>query len=173
MPPIELIVGTLGRARGLAGDLFVDVSTDSPSVRFRPGAELWLDGTRRVTVERFREESGRGLIRFEGLDTRTAAEGLTGATLTVRADPAETPAEPDTYFDHQLLGLMVVTTAGEHAGTIVGVDHAGFQDRLVVATPAGERLVPFVTALVPRVELAAGRVVVEAIPGLLEEEAES
>ncbi|MDR0284667.1 MAG: ribosome maturation factor RimM [Propionibacteriaceae bacterium] len=168
MPQIDVTVGTLGRARGLTGELFVDLTTDSPADRFRAGAVVYV-GTRPLTVTAFHRQGDRGLVRFDGIADRTAAEQLTGAELTALVDDDETPADEGEFYDHQLVGLAVVTTTGAVAGRVSRVEHLGFQDLLVVKTAADERLVPFVGDLVPEVDLAQGRIVIAAIPGLLED----
>jgi len=168
-PEIEVIIGRLGRARGLAGEVMVDLRTDSPEQRFRRGAVVWADDGRALVVRRFHRLGDRGVVSFTGVDDRTAAEALAGAQLTARVDPGESPEEAETFYDHQLVGLDVVATDGARAGVVVRVEHPGAQDLLVVDTPAGERLVPFVGDLVPEVDLATRQVVVRAIPGLLED----
>jgi len=170
MSQIEVIVGTLGRAHGLAGEIFVDLHTDSPQVRFRRGCVVWA-GQRQLTAHGYKMQGGRALVRFDEITDRTAAEALASLQITARVDPDESPDAADEYYDHQLIGLEVVTSDGVTAGRVIRVDHLDFQDLLVVGTPAGERLVPFVDALVPEVDPAHGRVVVEAIPGLLEDAA--
>ncbi|MDR2974324.1 MAG: ribosome maturation factor RimM [Propionibacteriaceae bacterium] len=173
---MDLIVGRLGRARGLAGELFVNLRADSPAERFRVGTVLRAGEASdavRLTVASFRDQGGRGLIRFKEVVDRSGAEALTGVELLLTVDDHETADEEDTYYDHQLVGLSVVAATGRTLGRVSRVDHLGFQDMLAVETAAGERLVPFVTALVPRVDLVAGEVVVEAIPGLLEDNDEA
>ena len=81
----------------------------------------------------------------------------------------ERPSEPEEYFDRQLAGLRVLDAAGKHAGEVVEVLHLPAQDCLVVETGAGRRLVPFVSALVPRVDLEAGEVQLADVGGLLED----
>ena len=172
MAQIDLVVGTLGRARGLLGEMYVDLRTDSPRERFRPGA-IVLAGPRTLTVSGFTLSGGRGLVRFEEVRDRTAAEELTGTELVVVVDEAESTDEDGVYFDHQLVGLVVADTDLVVVGEVVRVEHLGFQDMLVVSVAGEERLVPFVDDLVPEVDLDAGRVVVRAIPGLLEDDDEA
>ncbi|MCL2735875.1 MAG: ribosome maturation factor RimM [Propionibacteriaceae bacterium] len=169
MSTVDVIVGTLGRAHGLSGEIFVDLRTDSPQERFRPGAVLWAGESHPLEVVSFRIQSGRGLVRFADVSDRTHAEALTGARLVAHVPLDENADEDGVYFDHQLMGLTVVTTAGIEVGTVARIDHMGFQDMLVVATATGDRLVPFVDDLVPEVDLVNARVVVHAIPGLLED----
>jgi 16S rRNA processing protein RimM len=107
-------------------------------------------------------------VRFAGIDDRTAAEALRGQLLLV--DSAEIPPsdDPEEFHDHELIGLAAVSTDGTELGEIVDVEHYG-QDLLVLRRPdGGEALVPFVTAIVPTVDLPAGRVVLDPPPGLLE-----
>ena len=168
MSKVEVIVGRLGRAHGLSGELCLDVVTDSPEERFAVGAKVWA-GERALTVRGFRLQSGRGVIGFEEIGDRDAAAALTGGQLVARLEVAQSPSEPDTFYDHQLIGLLACSEDGTIAGPVSRVDHLGFQDNLVVMTPAGERLVPFVAALVPEVDLVERRIVINAIPGLLED----
>lgn len=167
-----VIVGRIGKAHSLKGEVSVEPRTDEPERRFAAGAELAAErpngsGLRTLTVVAMRWHQSRLLVRFAEIGDRTAAEEARGLLLSVEVDPEESPADPEEFYDHQLVGLAVVTTSGESVGTLAEVLHAAGQDLLVVATPDGEVLVPFVTALVPVVDLAAGRVEVADRPGLL------
>ena len=115
----------------------------------------------------------RGLLRFDEVRDRTDAEFLTGAQLMIDADLSERTGEEGVYFDHQLVGLSVATEQGAVVGEVVRVEHLGFQDTLVVSVSGKERLVPFVDDLVPTVDLETGRILVRAIPGLLEDDDEA
>ena len=169
MAEIDLVVGTLGRAHGLSGQMFVDLRTDSPLDRFRPGAKIHA-GARTLTVKGFTMRGVRGLVSFDEIEDRTAAEALTGVQLRIRVDEGESTEEEGVYYDHQLLGLNVLTDQGRIVGKVARVEHLGFQDMLVVTVSGEERLVPFVDDLVPEVDLEEGRLLVRAIPGLLEDE---
>lgn len=162
-----VVVGRVGRAHGIRGDVAVDVRTDEPERRFAAGASL-RTATGHLTVASSRMHSGRLLVRFEELTDRTQAEAARGTELTVAVDPGERPEDPEEYYDHQLVGLRVVTTEDEPVGELLRVEHHGAQDLLVIATPRGEVLFPFVTALVPLVDLEAGRLVLDDAPGLLD-----
>lgn len=169
MSQIEVIVGTVGRAHGLNGEVFVDLSTDSPEQRFATGAQVWAAGVP-LTVTNCRYQGIRTVVAFGEVQDRTEAEKLTGVELVAYVDANESPDEVDEFYDHQLVGLDVLRSDGVWVGTVSRVDHLGFQDLLVIETATGERLVPFVDALVPEVDLQAHSVVVRAIPGLLEDE---
>ncbi|GAA2290915.1 ribosome maturation factor RimM [Actinomadura sp. NPDC048955] len=165
-----LVVGRIGRPHGVRGEVTVDVRTDEPESRFVPGTALATDPVTAgpLTIERKRWHSGRLLVRFAGVGDRDAAEELRGTWLVV--DPGDIPpsADPDDFHDQELLGLAVVTTDGTEVGLVADVLHHG-QDLLVVRGAGGEKLVPFVAALVPEVDVPGGRLVIDPPPGLLDE----
>lgn len=178
-----LVVGRIGKPHGIRGEVTVEVRTDEPETRFAPGSVLRTEpganmpahpGAYRVpgelTVEAARWHQGRVLlVVFEGVLDRNVAEALRGTLVGVdRADVAP-PTDPEEFHDHQLVGLAVVTPAGERLGEIARIDHAPAADLLVLRRP-GRRdvLVPFVQAIVPEVDLAGGRVVVDPPGGLLD-----
>ncbi|MGO2097087.1 MAG: ribosome maturation factor RimM, partial [Candidatus Microbacterium stercoravium] len=101
-------------------------------------------------------------------DDRTEAETLVKAILWVDHRDDEASAEPDAWYDHQLIGLEVVRD-GAVVGTIARVEHLPAQDLLIVKSGEREIMVPFVSAIVPEVDPAAGRVVVTPPAGLFEE----
>jgi 16S rRNA processing protein RimM len=172
---MQVAVGQISRAHGIRGEVIVVVRTDEPGLRFAPGATLAADPPDRgpLTVAGTRWHSGRLIVAFEGISDRTAAEGLRGTWLMLDSAQIPSPEDPDEFYDHELIGLGVVTAAGEPVGVVTDVLHHG-QDLLVVrredgrdARDSGEVLVPFVGAIVPDVDVAAGRVVIDPPPGLL------
>lgn len=162
----DLIVGTVGRAHGLRGQVTVRPCTDNIAERFATGTTL-RGGDRTLTVAGHQHNSGRLVVWFDGVNDRAAAEELRGLDLWARGLPVQLDA--DEYPDSALIGCRAVDTTGTERGTVVGVEHHPAQDLLVIDTPTGKRLVPFVSALVPRVDLAESLVVIDAIPGLLSE----
>jgi 16S rRNA processing protein RimM len=168
---VQLVVGRIGRPHGIRGEVTVEVRTDDPQARFAPGTALATDplDAGPLVVESMRWHKNILLLRFEGVGGRDAAEALRDTMLII--DSADIPPsdDPDEFHDHQLIGLSVVTADGQAVGEIVDVLHHG-QDLLVIRRGGGEVLVPFVKALVPEVDRAAGRVVVDAPPGLLDPE---
>lgn len=171
---VEVVVGRIGRAHGVRGEVSVDVRTDEPDRRFAVGTSLRLAPARRyptLTVAAVRPHAGRLLVTFEQVPDRTAAEQLRGATLAVDVDESERPEDPEEFYDHQLVGLEVHQEAAGVVGTVNSVLHLPGQDVLAVRRTDGrEVLVPFVTDIVPVVDLAAGHVVVLDRVGLLEPE---
>ena len=171
---MQLVVGRIGRAHGIRGEVGVEVRTDDPDLRFADGAQLATDPPERgpLTVVATRWHSGRLLVRFKGLDDRTAAENLRGTMLVIEVDESERPQDPDEFYDHQLVGLRVITTAGDEVGEVAEVLHLPVQDVLAIKRTDGvEVLVPFVQELVPAVDLDRGSVTVDPRPGLLDPEA--
>ena len=166
---MRLVVGRIGRAHGLAGEVGVEVRTDEPEVRFANGAIL--QGTdRSLQVAASRWHSGRLLIRFAGCDDRTDAEALRGIELAVDIDESALPDEPDAYYDHQLIGLAVVFTDGTLAGEIADVLHLPSQDLLAVRVSDGrEVLIPFVAEIVPDIDLAAKRITIDPPGGMFDQ----
>ena len=124
-----------------------------------------------LTVVASRTHSGRLLVSFEELTDRTAAETARGTELTVPVDAGESPEDPEEFYDHQLVGLRIETPEGDVVGELIRIEHHGAQDLLVIGTARGEVLFPFVTALVPEVDVDGGRIVVDDRPGLLAEDA--
>ena len=171
---MQLVVGRVGRAHGIKGEVGVEVRTDDPDARFAVGASVLTDPAERgpLRVDGARWHSGRLLINFVGVADRTAAEALRGTLLLVDVDESQRPADPDEFYDHQLTGLRVVTTAGDDVGEVADVLHLPAQDVLAIRRADGvEVLVPFVKELVPAVDLDAKQVSVEPRPGLLDPEA--
>jgi 16S rRNA processing protein RimM len=171
---VLVTVGRVGRAHGIRGEVSVEVRTDSPELRFADGARLTTEpaGAGPLVVGHTRWHSGRLLVRFDGVSDRAVAEGLRGVRLLADVGEGERLDDPDEFFDHQLVGLRAVTTTGDAVGDITDVLHPPGQDLLVVRRPDNrEALVPFVADIVPEVDIAAGRVVLDPPVGLLEDEA--
>jgi len=180
VPRAQLRVGRLVKAHGLKGALKLELYTDDPDGRFVPGASFTLQvpesspwHSRSITVREFKWMNSHPVVFFEGVDDRTAAETLVRAILWVDEDAAASEPEDDAWYDHQLVGLEVVRD-GVVVGAVAQVDHLPAQDLLVVraVTGAGDErdvLVPFVKAIVPEVDIAAGRVIVTPPAGLFED----
>jgi 16S rRNA processing protein RimM len=171
----QLRVGRLVKAHGLKGALKLELYTDDPEGRFVPGATFTLQVPtsspwhgKTLTIREFRWMNSHPVAFFDGVDDRSAAEELVRAILWVDQDAEAAPTEEDAWYDHQLVGLDVVRD-GAVVGRVARVDHFPAQDLLIVTAGDREVLVPFVKALVPEVDIAAGRVVVTPPPGLFED----
>jgi 16S rRNA processing protein RimM len=169
---MDLVVGRVVKAHGVTGELVVDVRTDDPETRFAPGTSLRArpkGGTeRRLVVDSARPHGGRLLVRLAGVADRDSADALRGALFLV--DSAELPPieDPDEFYDHQLEGLRVRTTAGDDVGTVAEVLHTAAGELLSVQTEDREVLVPFVGAIVTSVSLADQVIEIDPPEGLLD-----
>ncbi|MCT1394256.1 ribosome maturation factor RimM [Microbacterium sp. p3-SID338] len=176
----QLRVGRLVKAHGLKGALKLELYTDNPERRFVPGAAFTLQVPeaspwhgKEIVVREYRVMNGNPVVFFEDVDDRNAAESLVRAILWMDQDEDET--EDNAWFDHQLVGLDVVRDETV-VGRVVRVEHLPAQDLLIVKPSTGgadEVMVPFVEAIVPTVDVAAGRVIVTPPAGLFEELPES
>lgn len=166
---VEVIVGRVGRAQGIKGAASIDVRTDEPGRRFFPGARLRRGGGGQLEVATVEWQRGRLYVTFVGYPDRTAVETLRGEQLLVDVPADERPSEPEEYFDRHLVGLRVLASDGAQVGVVADVLHLPAQELLQVDTPEGERLIPFVKALVPEVDLAAGTITLAPVGGLLED----
>lgn len=171
----QLRVARLTKAHGLKGGIKLELYTDDPDRRFVPGARFDLQvpdaspwyGKQLQLIE-LKWFNTHAVAFFEGITDRSIAETAIKAILWVDHDEAEESTEPDAWFDHQLVGLRVLRGDAE-VGTIARVEHLPAQDLLIVDTPSGEVLVPFVKAIVTAVDVPAGTVTVDPPLGLFED----
>jgi 16S rRNA processing protein RimM len=173
---MQLVVGRVGRPHGLHGEVTVEVRTDDPDDRFAAGSVLVTEPAAAgpLTISAAHWHSGRLLLRFAGFDDRDTVEKLRGTLLVVDSAQLPPSADPEEFADYELIGLAVLTTSGEQVGVVSEVLHHG-QDLLVIeggSSRAGAQvLVPFVRPLVPEVDVAAGRMIIDPPPGLLDPDA--
>jgi 16S rRNA processing protein RimM len=150
-----LEVGWIVKPHGIRGEVAVEAVTNFPERRFTVGSVLQSDrGPLEVLASR--PHQGRWLVSFSGVDDRSAAESLRGVVLS--AKPIE---EEGALWVHELIGAEVVDAAGRSYGIIEAVEANPAADLLVLP---GERLVPLTFV----VSSAAGRVVIDPPPGLLD-----
>ncbi len=167
---VEVVVGIIGRAHGVRGEVVIELRTDEPERRFASGQQLRAEGSDRVfTVVSSRDHAAGRLVRFAELPNRTSAEAVRGVRLVVDVAARERPAEPREFYDRHLIGLSVRTAEGVEAGRVVSVLHLPHQDLLEIDTAEGLRLVPFVESLVPHVDLEQGWLQLADVAGLLKE----
>ncbi|MEN9737476.1 MAG: hypothetical protein RJA26_709 [Actinomycetota bacterium] len=108
------------------------------------------------------------VIFLEGITDRTGAESLIKAILLLDTDADKLPEEPDAWYDHQLVGLKVLRD-GTEVGEVVRVEHLPAQDLLIIKHNDKEVMLPFVKAMVPSLDVAAGTVTVTPPIGIFEE----
>lgn len=177
--PVRLIA-RIGKPHGIRGEVTVQLHTDDPRARFTPGTRFATqasEGTgvpRELTLRSARDHNGIWLLAFDEIPDRTGAESLRGTRLVDdefagSAEGAEASGDDDGYYEDDLLGLQVVTLDGTPVGRITGLEVGAAQDLLLCElTSGGTAYLPFVESIVPEVDLAGGRVVIDPPEGLLE-----
>ncbi len=167
--------GRIGRALGLRGENIVYWNNDVPPVEVND--EIFVATDLNAEPEPYRiaalRKQGRlHVVRFEGIDDREAAEGMKNRHLFRSADELPALAENE-YYSYQILGLAVVTREGRRLGEIVRIFTAGENDVYEVrpegAKKGSEVLVPAIADVIDRIDLNAGEVIINPLPGMIEE----
>jgi len=165
VPSEELvIVGRLGRPRGLCGDVYVTPATDYPE-RFHGMREIHVstaNGWEIMTIAETSMIGDRPVIKFENVDTPEAASRLTNRNLAVPKDQLVSLPDGE-YFIFDLVGCAVIEHAsGERVGEVIEVEQCPANDVYVVKTASSEPLlVPVVGRYVKSIDIAAKRIVVD------------
>lgn len=174
---MQVRVARIGKPHGLRGEVTVQVLTDSPEDRFTQGAVFDVDPAsngslpmRFLTVRSARWNKDILVLGFEQVPDRNRAEELRGATLSIDTDEVE-DEDDEGWYEHELVGLEV-RVEGARVGTVSALQVMPAQDLLVIETPQGEVLVPFVEEIVPEVDPEGGFVVVVPPAGLFDLNAE-
>lgn len=157
----RICVGAIAGAFGVAGEVRLKSFCAEPEAMAAYGA-LWTeDGKRSFTVKLTRPVAGGLGARLSGVATKEQADALKGTTLW--ADRARLPSLPDDEFYHaDLIGLAVQDTGGAALGRVTAVHNHGAGDVLEIARPGGKTLLlPFTRAVVPTVDLTAGKIVAD------------
>ncbi|QNQ90479.1 ribosome maturation factor RimM [Corynebacterium poyangense] len=164
---MELMIGRVIKSHGVRGEVAIEVTTDEPAQRFAVGQVLrgvQNNKEHQLTITAVRPHQGRLLVKFAEIKDRTSADSLRGTRFM--APPRE--PDDDGFYDHELEGLTVFHD-GTQIGTITGVSHLPRNTLLEVELHTGKNcLIPFVHAIVPEVDVAAGKVAITPPDGLLE-----
>jgi 16S rRNA processing protein RimM len=170
MPP-QICVARIGAAHGVRGAVKLWTFTEDPLAVKRYGPLSTKDGARRFEVTSAREAKGHLVATLEGVTTREEAERLNGVELFVAREKLPATDENE-YYHADLIGLAAVTTTDTPLGHVIAIHNFGAGNIIEIAPPRGATmLLPFSNAVVPTVDLAAGRVVIE-LPGEIEGEGE-
>ena len=164
------VVGRVARPHGLKGQVVVKPETDFVEQRFAKGATVWTRssaGEERLTVSSLRLQNGRPIVGFVGFDRIEDVERLAGLELRVPEDALQ-PLQPGTYYEHQLIGCLVETTAGDAVGEVTKVEGGAGASRVVVNGPRGEILIPLAVDICVEIDVARKRIRIDAPEGLLE-----
>jgi 16S rRNA processing protein RimM len=166
-------VGEIVGAFGIRGQVKVLPLTDFPE-RFRRTTTLYLGAEHTpMAVTGAQQHKNIVLLTLAGVETAAAAEKLRGKLVSI-PESELTPLPPDQFYLHDLVGLRVEHVNGRPLGVIKDVLSSGGNDTFVVRDEATgrETLLPAVKAFIKEIDIAAGVVRVEPIPGLFDEGAE-
>jgi 16S rRNA processing protein RimM len=162
-----ICVARIGAAHGVRGAVKLWTFTEDPLAVKHYGPLMTKDGARQFEVTHAREAKGHLVATLKGIATREEAERLNGLELYVARDKLPATDE-DEYYHADLIGLAAVTSANAPLGRVIAIHNFGAGDIIEIAPPHGSTLLlPFTNAVVPTVDLAAGRVVIE-LPGEIE-----
>ncbi len=163
-PPEFLIVGYILAPWGIRGEVKVEVVTDFPE-RFTPRKVVYLNA-RPLEIESCRPHKQHLVVKLATIDSVEDAEKLRGQDLTIpRSELYPLPAGQ--YYTFQIIGLKVVTTEGQTVGRVTDIMKTGSNDVYIVEGKRGEILIPAIEDVVKSIDLAKGKMVIEAIEGLL------
>lgn len=168
--PTRVLIGYVSRSHGLKGAVRVHCDSgesDQTAASLNNAKRLHLDD-REYVIVRARPEKEDVLVELEGVTSREASGALRGTKVRVEREFLPEP-DPDELYLADLIGCTVVDPAGVTIGTITGSYDSGAQDVLMVDTPHGERLLPFVEPMLVDVDLDARRVTYDAPPGMIDD----
>jgi 16S rRNA processing protein RimM len=162
-----ICVARIGAAHGVRGEVKLWTFTEDPLAVKRYGPLQTKDGARQFEVTHARQAKDHLVATFKGVATRNDAEKLNGIELYVAREKLPATDE-DEYYHADLIGLAAVTPANEPLGRVIAIHNFGAGDIIEIAPPHGATmLLPFTNAVVPTVDLAGSRVVIE-LPGEVE-----
>ena len=165
-----LLIGTIGAPFGVKGQVKLNAVMTRPEHLRRVRRVFIGEAHSPIELRRAAQHKpGVIILTLGGIGDRDAAQALGGAEVFIReADAA--PLDEDEYFLHDLPGLQVETTGGEHIGTVQEVLETGANDVLVVARPeGGEVLIPMIRDVVKSLDTSTKRLVIEPMEGLLDQ----
>jgi len=159
--PAQVCVARIGAAHGVRGAVKLWTFTEDPFAVTRYGPLSTKDGARSFEVAHAREAKGFLVATLKGVTSRNEAERLNGVELYVGRE--KLPAtDDDEYYYADLIGLAAETTAGELLGKVIAIHNFGAGDIIEIAPASGATLLlPFSNAVVPTVDLAGGRLLIE------------
>ena len=165
----RVCLGVVAGAHGVAGAVRIRSFTAEPKDVAAYGPMSDESGERVFRIKVTGMSKLQVLAEIEGVADRPAAAALKGVRLYVARERLPAP-QLEEYYHDDLIGLKVDLADGVRLGTVSAVHDFGAGDMLEVQRhgPAASVLVPFTRAVVPVVDLAAGRLVIDPPPGLLE-----
>ena len=157
----HICIARIGAAHGVRGEVRLWIFTQDPLAVLQYGPLVTKDGTRTFEVTQAREAKTHLVATLKGVATREAAERLNGVELFIARDKLPATSE-DEFYHADLIGLSAVTSTNEPLGRVIAIHNFGAGDIIEIAPPEGATmLLPFTNAVVPKVDLAEGRVVID------------
>jgi len=161
MSPSQICVARIGAAHGVRGAVKLWTFTEDPLAVKAYGPLVTKDGARQFEVTHAREAKGHLVAALKGIATREEAERLNGVELYIARDKLPATDENE-YYHADLIGLDAVNAANEPLGRVIAIHNFGAGDIIEIAPAHGATmLLPFTNAVVPSVDLAGGRVIIE------------
>ena len=156
-----ICVARIGAAHGVRGAVKLWTFTEDPMAVKHYGPLMTRDGARQFEVTHVREAKDHLVATLKGIATREDAERLNGIELYIAREKLPDTDE-DEYYHADLIGLAAVNAADEPLGRVIAIHNFGAGDIIEIASAQGPTmLLPFTNAVVPTVDLANGRVVIE------------
>jgi 16S rRNA processing protein RimM len=155
-----ICIARIGAAHGVRGAVKLWTFTEDPLAVKHYGPLTTKDGMRSFEVATAREAKGHLVATLKGIATREEAERLNGLELYIAREKLPATDE-DEYYHADLIGLAAVTDADQPIGRVIAIHNFGAGDIIEIAQLHGASLLlPFTNAVVPTVDLKAGRVVI-------------
>ena len=158
----RICVAQIGAAHGIRGEVRLRSFTEDPMAVATYGPLESEDGKRRFTIEALRPAKDHFVARLEGVGDRDAAQKLANVRLFVPRDVLPPIKEDETFYHADLVGLSAVRPDGSPLGTVTAVLNFGAGDVIEIKPSGGGEplLLPFNGTTVPKIDIAAGRMIV-------------
>ncbi len=145
----EIIIGKLGKTRGLKGELKIIPLTDFEG-RFDNLTEIFVGG-KLMKVENLNHIGDEIFIKFEGVDNRESAKNLTNKFLTLPRSQAA-PLDEGEFYTFDIIGCEVFADE-KNLGVVTAVLKTGSNDVFQVNGDK-EILIPALKSVVKKIDVA-------------------
>lgn len=182
--PEYAIVGLIRKAQGIRGEVVVEPLTDKPDVVFASGSRVFagttdgelatahdvrgMEEVPTLTITRAQPFKKGLIVQFEELQDRDSAELWRGRYLLARFSELP-PLQEDQVYLHDLIGMRVVSAAGNEIGKVTTFYELPQGIMLDVSTPRGSVLIPYRPEIVVRTDIETRTIVVDDKLGLLDD----
>lgn len=157
----RICVAQIGAAHGLKGEVRLWSFTQDPSAVAQYGALETEDGARRIDILQIKAAKDHFIARLRGVDDRNAAEALRNTRLYIERDRLPDTEDDDTFYHADLIGLAAIDKNGAEIGKVIALHDFGAGDIIEIRHADNTTaLYPFNEAVVPEIDVAAGRMTV-------------